>query len=337
MKNQINLPDFIQVLGDPHLAKKFKTGVPLNRLGERETTVRKDFKSNLNLSAEIKVHVCVGDLFNAFRVPEEDILFAAKTYIAAANRHKKTQFIILQGNHDASRQKDLKSSFDVFTVLVSVCKNITVVDDAARVMSFEDVTLVFYPWHPFKNAEAIAGEVDSSVTDFWAFGHWDINSFGEDSSSTENLVPSKLLAQAVGVVTGHYHTPQVTKTTEGVPLWVVGSMQPYNHAEDPEGNLYITESLPSVKSALSKDIDAFKDKNLRLLLTKDEAPLSEINCLSLAVKRVQDIEAPNIDVDLATFDLGSIFNNTFKEYGCTEVTTKELWDEFLTSEEGDAE
>ena len=138
--NKANLPSFVRTLGDPHLGKKFTTGVPVHRRGDREKLVAETFQNSFKNLDEIKLHICVGDLFDKFRVPEEVILFAAQTYRNAAEYNPDTQFIVLRGNHDASRDTDFKSSFDVFTALVGSVENIFVVDNLVGLVSLEEET-----------------------------------------------------------------------------------------------------------------------------------------------------------------------------------------------------
>lgn len=57
----------INLTGDPHLARAFRTGVPLHRLGDREEMVWQDFQQQLETSAEVTI--ILGDLFDKFVVP----------------------------------------------------------------------------------------------------------------------------------------------------------------------------------------------------------------------------------------------------------------------------
>ena len=196
----VKLPSFVQTLGDPHLARKFNTGVPPHRKGEREEMVKDTFSGIVNASG-FKLHVCMGDLFDKFRVPEEDILFAADVYRLAAHTYKDRQFVIIRGNHDASRDAELKSSFDVFTQLVAPVPNIHVVSETPLHLTIEKENFVFYPWHPFKTAKEMAQEIKPPVG-YFAFGHWDILAFSEDSSATDNLIPMEEMGTALAIITG---------------------------------------------------------------------------------------------------------------------------------------
>ena len=327
LNDLIKLPSFVQTLGDPHLARKFNTGVPTHRKGEREEMVKDTFAGIVN-SPGYKLHVCMGDLFDKFRVPEEDILFAADVYRFAASNYPDRQFVIIRGNHDASRDTQFKSSFDVFTQLVAHVPNIHVVAESALKLTIEKENFVFYPWHPFKTAKEIAAEIKPPVG-YFAFGHWDILAFSEDSSATDNLIPFEEMQTALAVITGHYHTPRIFMEGD-TPVWVTGSMQPYSHAEDPNNQLYITLSLQEATEALEADPERFKNMNLRITLLPTEAPIAEVDCLSLTFKRVSDSnDDDELEVNLDSFDLEGIFKSTMVEHNVSTETTNQLWGQFM--------
>lgn len=325
------LPPYVSTLGDPHLARKFVTGVAPEKKGIRETLVREHFKAHVNLlpdtAVQTSLHICMGDLFDKFRVPEEDILFAAKTYIEAAEKNENTVYVILRGNHDASRDTALKSSFDVFRELVRGVGNILVVDEKAEALKTHQETFVFYPWHPFKTAAEIASEIKPEPG-FFAFGHWDILSFNEDSSATDNLIPFEQLAGCKAVVNGHYHLPR-TYMEGSTPVIVTGSMQPYSHAEDPTGNFYVTHTLSQVQANLAASEAYYEYKNLRVLLEPDEAPIADVNCLSLTFKTNRNRKEEDLEVNLDTFDLEAIFKDRMKANDVSDATTADLWNRLL--------
>jgi DNA repair exonuclease SbcCD nuclease subunit len=116
----------VKLLGDPHLGKSFKTGVPFHRLGERERMVMEQFRDELNEVEDANYHVCMGDLFNKYIIAPEIVLFAYQSYVEAASKNPNTTYIILRGNHDASKDRERASSFDLFAALVASIKNIKV-------------------------------------------------------------------------------------------------------------------------------------------------------------------------------------------------------------------
>jgi len=316
------LPAFVQTLGDPHLAKTFKTGVPVHRLGEREAEVLEDFKNNLVPLEGVKLHVCMGDLFDKFRVPEEIILFTAEAYKVAATKNPDVKFVVIRGNHDASRDTTLKSSFDVFAEIVSSVTNITIVANEPFRLRYHSADHTFYPWHPFINAQEMV-KLEPPTEGAYVYGHWDIASFGEDSSSTSNMIPLDLFKEVALATTGHYHNPE-QKMMKGVPVIVTGSMQPYSHAEDLHGERYVTLSKDDAMLAPK----ALLNMNVRILLEKGETPFGDLDCLSLTFKRLASDDAPSLEVDVDAFDLENIFETTFAEYHIGKELTTKLWAQF---------
>jgi DNA repair exonuclease SbcCD nuclease subunit len=320
MKNTTLLQ--VQTLGDPHLGKTFKTGVPVHRLGEREGLVQADFRANLVPRTGVTLHVCMGDLFDKFRVPEEIILFAANAYKEAAFKYPDVLYVIIRGNHDASRDVTLKSSFDVFSEIVSSLENIRVVSDEPETIGDQGKTHCFYPWHPFINAKEMV-ELMLPPEAAYVYGHWDIASFGEDSSSESNLIPLELLQNVTLATTGHYHVQQ-TKLMNGVPVIVTGSMQPYSHSEDLDGTHYITVSKEDALLAPK----ALKNLNVRILLEQGEMSFGDLDCCSLTFKKLAAKDAPELVVDIDNFDIEDIFETTFAEFHVGKELTTKLWQKF---------
>jgi DNA repair exonuclease SbcCD nuclease subunit len=312
----------VQTLGDPHLGKIFKTGVPLHRAGEREDLVQKDFIANLVPKKGVTLHVCMGDLFDKFRVPEEIILFAANAYKLASLKNPNVLYVIIRGNHDASRDVALKSSFDVFKEIVWGLDNIYVVCDEPLTIDNEGVTHCFYPWHPFINAKQMV-ETMLPPKGAYSYGHWDVASFGEDSSSLSNMIPLEFFKDAELVTTGHYHLAS-NKVMQGVPVIVTGSMQPYSHAEDLEGTHYVTISKEDAMLAPR----ALKNLNVRILLESGETPFGDLDCFSLTFKKLAADAAPELVVDIDNFDIADIFQTTFAEFKVGKELTDSLWASF---------
>ena len=281
----MSLPENVVVLGDPHLGRRFKTGVPLHRIGEREEMVWTQFEAEL-AAHNGDVHVNMGDLFDKFVVAPEVVLRAADIYLRTAKNLKGRTFVILMGNHDVSRDSSKASSFDLFTQLVAGVKNIKVVRDKAIVLN----GFGFVPYHPFKPTAELVAELPDDLKA--VFGHWDIVDFGGD-----NVIPTKLLADK-GVklaISGHDHVAR-TETRHGVKVIVTGSMQPYTHAEDPEGKFYRTVYLEDLEN-----IPDATNLNIRVLLREGETLPDTFDSLSLTAKRVTD-EDDDVQVDTSQFE-----------------------------------
>lgn len=338
-KLKLTLSKSVRLLGDPHLGKTFTKNVPLESRGLRETMVRNDF-INSYTSGTYKLHICVGDLFDKFRVSEETLMFAYSVVRQAAVQYPKRTFVILQGNHDASRDVSLVSSFHVLKELLSPFKNVFVITDAGGLTRFtvEGQCYTFFPWMPFDAADVVATAIGNLIElkDTIAVGHWDIEDFSGLDSVNDNLIPYDILKDCKGIVSGHYHNAKTFKAETGVTVMVTGSMQPYSHSEDAEGKLY--QTMPQAEAAqMLEDLgeEAFALINLRVLLAPDEDPELTIKCLSLTYKRSLSEEDEGLDVAMDTFSIESVFKNTFEEFEVSESLTTELW--VLGQESADVE
>jgi DNA repair exonuclease SbcCD nuclease subunit len=287
------------ILGDPHLGRQFVHGVPLHRRGERENLVWEDFARSLS-NVQTDVHVCMGDLFDKAVVPYDVIIRASRLYRAAALRHPETRFIILRGNHDARRDLEKVSAFDLFKELTP---EVTCVTDY---LCQNETT--FFGWHPTMSAkDMVLNAIQSGLLQAGdtVFGHWDIESYGGDD---HNLIPTAELA-AAGIkiaFTGHVHRPQLF-ARDGVEVNVVGSMQPYAHGEEINEDLYVTRSY----AEYLEDPSLYHDKCLRLLLEPGDRLDGAIDCLQLTTKRVGEDDTPDEKVGLGDFDLMKLFSDAF--------------------------
>lgn len=291
----------LRTLGDVHLGKAFKNGVPLHRRGERERLQWAEFEAHLNAVEPGDVHVQVGDLFDQAIVPYGVVFRAARAYKAAAEANPAVTYGLLQGNHDDSRDVEKVTAFDLFCEIVGETPNIIVAREAPELIVHLGMSFVMIPWHPVMTAaEVIVAHAELITGADVVLGHWDV------VMGHGNQLPSELLAK-LGVkhaITGHDHLKR-DLALDGLPIHVTGSMQPYSHAEDPEGRLYVTHSLAEVLA----NIDGFRDKNLRVVLAKDEVLDVPVDCLSLTFKRdgAEDENEASIDVEFEAFDMQGLF------------------------------
>lgn len=284
----------VKLLGDPHLGRRFRTGVPLHRLGERETMVGEQFLAELRVPPGTELHVNMGDLFDKFIVPVEIVIWAADRYIEAAAAAPNTTFVVLRGNHDVSRDTERKSSFDLFTRLVANVPNIKVVGDTPLRIG----TRGFVGYHPFTPTIELVAGLGAGLEE--VYGHWDVVDFGGD-----NVIPTSTMRDQ-GIqraITGHDHVAR-TFNQHGVHVTVTGSMQPYTHAEDPEGWLYRTLSLAELKELSAEELEHL---NVRLKLTEHESIPDDLNCLSITAVRIQsEVEEVVTSEQLEGLDLFSM-------------------------------
>lgn len=315
----------VNVCGDVHAGRHFRTGVPLHRLGDREEMVWEDFEQQLNVEADLTI--IMGDLFDKFVVPPEVVL---RVYGLLARYASVGQPIyILRGNHDASRDSQKASSFDLLKALLEGgdahgTPAVTVVE-TRQFCGPKGRLLLLCGWSPFLSAADTVSGADSNTVGriTAAFGHWDITQHGED---THNLIPLEQLA-GLGVktvYTGHIHKAE-RFTRNGITVEVVGSMQPYAHGEEPDGSmLYLTLTPEQVEDMLKGDEDIFVDSNVRILLIDGAEYPREFNCLSKTYKRVHSGEAKvdeegNPVAAYDTFDLRTMISTTLTEFGVSEA------------------
>jgi DNA repair exonuclease SbcCD nuclease subunit len=289
----------IEYLGDCHLGKKFENGVPLHRRGDRERMQREKFRRSL-LDTQADLHIQVGDLLDKMMVPYSVIWAAYQDYREAVLKNPDTTYVVLRGNHDASRDADKISAFQIFTNMVRPFGVVVVDDEPVR---FEGVVAI--PWHPFINAAEMVTKYADMIRDAdVVVGHYDVV-MGDD-----NQMPARMLKE-LGVkraVTGHDHNKRELML-DGLPVEVTGSMQPYSHGEDPDGELYVTIEL----SRASED---WTNHCVRLVLQpNEEAPA--IDCLQLQTQRVKE----QIDigqVEFEAFDLNELYVQACREVGLDE-------------------
>ena len=284
-----------KLIGDPHLGRAFKTGVPTHRLGDREEGVLDQFVSEILSGNEPTI--IMGDLFDKYSV-DESLLISVADILNHAIGQKKVY--ILRGNHDESRDEEKRGSFDV---LERLCPKVVFVKDFWEIVLPNHVgRLVLFGYNAFKSAAELVDLLPRNLNYLAAFGHWDLTSHGSDF----NLVPTEVFAELKIPVayTGHIHKAQ-TIERHGVTVHAVGSMQPYAHGEQAEGdNFYRTLTLDEFDN-LDEPI-TFENSNVRILLKGDEVFDTQLDCLSLVFKHVADDETEPLDVAYDSFDSDNI-------------------------------
>lgn len=303
-----------KLLGDVHLGREFVRNVPIHRRGDREKLIWKQFEDELN-PAGCSYHICMGDLFDKDKVDLPTIVRAARLYKTAAENHPNTQFCVLAGNHDLSRDLETVSAFEVFEMIVGdsvwCIKTPTIIDN-----------MLLCGWDP---VVPVAELVKNHRAEIY-FGHNDVDL----RSDPFNLLPTKELAELgfKEAYTGHDHTRRSFER-DGIKVHVVGSMQPYSHAEDPDGQFYVTLGLDEI------DGQDLTNKCVRIRLKPGEVFDQQIDCLQLQVERVEENVDTEIEVSLGDFNLQKIFDQTIEEYKIPEdvaALLREKWATVFTSE-----
>lgn len=286
------------LIGDVHLGKAFQHGVPLHRRGDRERMQLEHFKRELAVECDLSIQM--GDLFDKMHVSYSVIYAAYLAYKEAKMRNPGRIYALLRGNHDASRDADKISAFQVFTQMVRPL-GVVVVDDHA--VEIGDHCLI--PWHPFKTAVEMLPE---DLTGLTCYGHWDVV-----MGDTNQIPAAEMKARgAVAAYTGHDHNAREMEI-DGLPVTVTGSMQPYSHSEDPNGEFYVTITL---EEAAAGD---FRDKCVRVLLQPGEILDFPIDCLQLSIKRGAVEEEVDLgDVEFEEFDFNALFNQAREQVGVSD-------------------
>lgn len=312
----------VKVMGDPHLGRRFITGVPLHRAGEREREILAAFKDSL--SGKYDVHVCMGDLFDKAVVTLDVIREAAAIYRQAAMVHNRSHLIVIKGNHDAGGDEEKTTAFDVFVDLVAGHENIGIAawDQVLWVAKPDCYSLAFVPWSRQKSSVEMVETIDKADA---VFGHWDIHSFGND----RNLVPTEALAGCTPlVITGHDHTPTRFER-HGVEVIGTGSLQPFTHGEDPMGEVYRTLGLAD---ALALPAAERERLCLRVVVDHDEVvPFDELDCRQLDIVR-RDTVVDAGPIDFGALDIRSIWDNAMTEHGVPADFSSRLFTMFANRE-----
>lgn len=312
-------------IGDPHLGRRFVTNVPLEALGVREQQLKDKYVELLN-TQEVDYICMMGDLFDKFSVPNEIILFAWQELEKAALANPETEYIFNRGNHDESRDANLKSAWNVFSELAAKAKlkNVTVVGDSWELI--DDILAL--PWHPFQTPVQMSNNflsfLDEQMTNYSpevVLTHNDVSTYGSDGEHT-NLMDFEGLKRITNVVlNGHVHQAGEIVHENGLKVINTGSMMPLNFAEDKTGGMYVTLTLEQFEKA---DLSQLEDKSVRVLLKPDEEAPDPIKCLQFKVKRVDEKGKDTIgEVKPEDFELKKLFDTSMADV--KDPLKSEVW------------
>ena len=316
-----------ETLGDVHAGKKFLNDVPLHRRGERERQVLRHLEEELNSDPAL-FHVQVGDLFDQFRIDNETLLEVAEIYQRAAEVNRDTIYILIPGNHDLAKDATKVSSFQIFAKLVEHIPNIRVLFEPMIIDN-----LGFLPWDPFKSANEqaamlhslyLAAKLPNKLSA--VFCHYDLKSYGE---SDHNVIPVAAVKNFTEtLVTGHVHIPQEF-TQEGLPIKVTGSMEPYSHGEDPEGDMYVTLTRDEFEA---KEPQYFRVKYVRVKLSKDQIAPEPPDCLGFKIiyegTPTLDSDSEGLEVKFEDFSTRGLFQTCLAELEVSPTIQAKVLEEF---------
>lgn len=292
--------DNLWLIGDPHFGREFKNGVPLHRRGEREKMQREQFLEEL-YTPGVDTVVIVGDLFDKPFVPLPVLSQVISDVVSAARYRPEITFIFMAGNHDLSRQLDVKGAWQIFELAVGWLPNVEVLNEPEVIGG-----VAYFPWQWDRTAEEQVGDLSVRHKAQYdrCVGHWDLIDFG---GNTDHMVPTETLMALNGNVemySGHYHIEGLHLVNQ-VSVHCTGSMQPYAHGE---GDMYLTLT---VDEALARD--DLHDKCVRIILPPGE-PMPEIDCLQLTSKRESEVEEVELEaVGAQTFNVAECLNEELEK------------------------
>lgn len=320
---------WVKLIGDPHLGKKFINGVPLNRRGERESQqmdrfyqelMGVTFKADPNTTSMVQDVIVMGDLFDQFHVSNEVLLQTYSSIRRAADNNPMVHYYILMGNHDVSRNTELVSSFQILKTMFSIIENISFITEIQSIgLLGHEEYLLMCPYEAFTPTKDLKIKTDRRY--LAAFGHWDTQSFGDE----HNLLPYEPLSKVTDlIVTGHEHNAREFMYDPQTKVIVTGSMLPYSHAEDPEGNIYVTVELHK----FLQEPDQYHNKALRLLLKPGDELPENIDAMQVTFKFVTEDQEEEIQVELEDFSMKNVFDTVMRENEVPENTSALYWNKY---------
>lgn len=331
------LSNLIQTIGDAHLGRTFKNNVSLDRRGEYELLQRQTFRGLLFAEKPEGVHfdqfirVQVGDLFDKPVVSNQALLETISD-LQEYERTSTTPLYIISGNHDDSKSTTEPTSWDILaeffrdSPIVYFIKNWTV-------HSFPDNSqLLLVGWNIHQSvAQAFIEAEDQGYQPNMVVCHLDRISYGND----DNVIPYDFLKSkgVISVVTGHEHKP--FHFWEGdMQVIGTGSLLPYSHAEDPEGDFYITiKGFENVRDYFgTKGAEFFKNKHLRVYIEDeymDQFLSLQIDSLSLQVNKAElmIVDEGVTEVVTESYNAKEIWANATAETGLDKEAATLIWSE----------
>lgn len=338
---QITVKDYkVTLIGDPHFGKRFGN-VPLHRKGDREEMQMKKFVELLNDDADICI--MVGDLFDIPVVSNEVLMKVYYAILWAMNDNRKKDFIFIAGNHDMSRDREVVTSFEVLTELLSAREGNEIWISRNEPIHYEsekgDINILAIPYNEYKKADQVVSEFLETYPckNFdMVVGHWDTMSVVGDE---HNMIPLPLLVQATNlIITGHVHTKESfyldaigskTDTVTGRQVLVTGSLQPYGFDQDPDEELYVSRTVEQIEAALQQDPNSFRDKAVRVLLFEGEEMPADFDCLQLQKHTIKKDDEENLtEVKMEVFSFKELYTTVMTENEVPQESQDYYWEQY---------
>ena len=293
----------IGIIGDVHIGKTFRTGVPKDRLGERESMVLNQLIELLD--RDVDYNILVGDLFDKVRVSNSDLYNLINIIENAVSTRTDVVYVVVNGNHDMPKEVGRISSFQLFEKYFerTPFDNLKIVSkhntNNIHVIPDHDTLLYFSHYNAFSSLdeeiddEFFNKDLFDSYSNRIAFGHWETIDFGSDHFIDRD-VPKIVLDNFTAVITGHEHKPKIT-LLQNVPVLTSGSMQPYAYGEELsyEKEFYVTLSSSVVKDRLKKDPTTFKNSYVKILVETSDDLIDPFDCLGRSYKNITKNKTEN--------------------------------------------
>lgn len=284
-------------IGDTHIGKRFRTGVPLNKLGEREELIYKLFEEQLNQEADAIIHL--GDLFDTPTISYDDLMRTFTLIRDVATHHPTCHYIFLAGNHDISKETNKICAFKILSYLLEIQSNVSFVYDEARY--FYDLSMEVWPYMSYDQIRECLCGTRPTVADICC-GHFD------------EPFPPDIFNRFKEVHTGHIH---VSKQVNNIT--VHGSIIPMNFGEDPTGILYRTVSLEQFEEIINNPLDEqWQDYCYRIILKEGEVLPTGISCRQLIGVKEEVITSEEKQEEVAfddTLNLEALFHEALDDTG----------------------
>lgn len=316
----------IKPIGDVHLGRRFRTGVPLHRLGEREQLVFDQFCDELRDCTDVDLVVQGGDIFDGLNVPFHLVLATAQAITEAALNNPQVTFVFIRGNHDAARDTNIKSAFDMLAALLRArnLPNVVVVDEQASLITIPGKTeFAATPWHPFKPVTEMVSRIDVMVSA--VFTHCDV-----DGSDTYNLLPTEQLSKiAKTVFNWHVHKPE-TFSRHGVEVRGVGSMQPFAFGESldeefRDGPRYRTLTVDEYEATIAQvGPGAFHNDVIRFRLAEGETKPEDVDALQVVLQKINANGEEEQAVEFEDFNMNRLFVESMNELGVGDAVQNKV-------------
>lgn len=315
------------LIGDVHLGRKFRNkDIPIEKRGIREQILRLRFQQYIDLaiktvnSGKCQFVVQLGDLFDSFAVPYEDLMFAYEQ-LSRFNREGITCYIIA-GNHDLSKDTARVNALSVLGKMLAQSSenHVWVITEGMQVI-YDNINKEQHILVPYSHESDSRNSTDILRSAYgytsYLYGHFD------------EPFPPKWLLQFSHVYTGHIHAPR-----EEGNISVIGSILPLTFAEDVNNSFMRTVSLSEYEKDLAAGVSDYRCYRLKLNDGEELPTDGHYLQMSLYSKKDESLESENLDVEFETFDIEKLLHEALDSTGLFDEIY-DLYNEYKMQEAGE--